>query len=179
MIVLEQKNSNIGNEDNFKQRKFNKTIILKYKSLAVKQFFLFPSIILFQRFWFYLSLFAFRSIPPFPINCTRRRGGKVKLNVSTKLGKRFPHEERARAHYPSTLREQAEYELLLWRMTSCKRKSIVIGLVFGYLDETHASFTGTRWHRRTYNVCDADSDNFYQLLATCVQLVRVTMIYCA
>lgn len=110
MIVLEQKNSNIGNEDNFKQRKFNKTIILKYKSLAVKQFFLFPSIILFQRFWFYLSLFAFRSIPPFPINCTRRRGGKVKLNVSTKLGKRFPHEERARAHYPSTLREQAEYE---------------------------------------------------------------------
>lgn len=50
LIVLEQKNSNIGNEDNFKQRKFNKTIILKYKSLAVKQFFLFPSIILFQRF---------------------------------------------------------------------------------------------------------------------------------
>lgn len=45
-----KKNSNIGNEDNFKQRKFNKTIILKYKSLAVKQFFLFPSIILFQRF---------------------------------------------------------------------------------------------------------------------------------
>ena len=110
----------------------------------------------------------------FPSSSDKFYQGKVKLNVSTKLGKRFPHEGNERIIL-RCYENSSEYtrQLLLWRVTSCKRKSIVIGLVFGYICGARRARHFIPAHddnQSTYNVCcDADSDNFYQLLATCVQ----------
>lgn len=55
-------------------------------------------------------------------------------------------------------------------MTSCKRKSIVIGLVFGDLDEAHASFPHDDIAER-----DADSDNFYRLVVGYVRAYSLSV----
>lgn len=81
---------------------------------------------------------------PFPINSTRREGKIEHINEAWK--KVSPRETFARAHYPSTLREQPEYEAASFMAHDKLQKEIDRDWTRFWisLDETHASF-----HRHT------------------------------